>query len=110
MKASFILRGAPWASGGRFRVCQHRLETLEEALVGEIGGAAALAGDDAVPKPVVEGQSTGELGSVLEILWRELDACAAQRLRYGTRRICQNRHARCHGFDQWRAEAFVLAH
>ena len=80
-----------------------------DSSVAEIGEPAALAGDDRGAQVVVERQGAGKLGGVLEILRRELHTGAAERLRHRGRRVGEDRHVGGHGFDQRRAEAFVLA-
>ena len=86
------------------------VELARDAGVAEIGEPAALAGDDLRAQVVVEGQRAEELGGEFEILRRELDAGAAQRVGDGGGGVREHRHVGSHRLDQRHAEAFVLAH
>ena len=91
-------------------VCRRAVKLARDARVAEVREPAALAGDDPRPQLVVECQRAEEFGRVLEILRRERNARAAQRVRHRRGGVGEHRHVGGHCLEQRDAEAFVLAH
>src|SRR5437660_8976781 len=103
---TLLLRG-PLPPGGASRgprrpaprVAENTGEIARDALVAEIGEAAALPCHDLRTQIIVEGERPEELRRVFEILRGKLDARAAERLGNGGRGVREHRHVRGHRFD-----------
>src|SRR5262249_146389 len=80
-----------------------------DPFIAEIGQTLSLTSNDRAAEIVVERQSPEELRRIFQVFRGELNACAPKSFRDCSRAVSEDRHVGSHGFEQRRAETFVLA-